>query len=73
MGVLQKSLSAPTWHQELQYGNPPEPDYADTYNNMGTVYLNQGNNKRGCRDTQMACTLEYCELLEGAKDREFCH
>jgi hypothetical protein len=40
---------------------------------MGTVYLNQGNNKRGCRDTQMACTLGYCELLEGAKDREFCH
>jgi hypothetical protein len=50
-----------------------KPDYAGTYNNTGTVYLNQGNNKRGCRDTQMACTLGYCELLEWAKDREFCH
>jgi tetratricopeptide (TPR) repeat protein len=32
-----------------------KPDYADTYNNRGTVYLNHGNNKLGYYDAQKAC------------------
>ena len=44
-------------------------DYADSYNNRGTVYLNQGNNKLVCYDAQKACGLGNCKTLEAAKGR----
>jgi tetratricopeptide (TPR) repeat protein len=46
-----------------------KPDYADAYNNRGTVYLNHGNNKLGCYFSQKACGLGNCKILEAAKDR----
>jgi tetratricopeptide (TPR) repeat protein len=49
-----------------------KPDYADTYNNMGTVYLNQGNNKLGCPDAQKACVLGNCQTLDAAKGSGYC-
>jgi hypothetical protein len=44
-----------------------KPDYADAYDNRGTLYLNQGNNELGCRDGKKACALGDCKLLKIAK------
>jgi tetratricopeptide (TPR) repeat protein len=50
-----------------------KPDYADAYNNRGTVYLNYGNNKLCYYDAQKACDLGNCKTLEVAKGRGYCH
>jgi len=49
-----------------------KPDYADDYNNRGTVYINHDNNKFVCYDAQKACGLENCKTLKVAKGRKYC-
>lgn len=49
-----------------------KPDYADAYNNRGTVYLMQDNKELGCPDAQKACGLGNCKLLEMAKSKGLC-
>ena len=45
------------------------PNYAEAYNRRGAAYLSQGNKELGCRDSQKACELGNCKILEVAKGR----
>jgi tetratricopeptide (TPR) repeat protein len=50
-----------------------QPNYANAYNNRGINFLSHGNKTLGCFDSQRACALGNCKLLEMAKGRGVCH
>jgi lipoprotein NlpI len=70
--VLQRPRPAPTAIKDFNTAISLKPDYAEAFNNRGTVYLNHGNNKLGCYDAQKACGSGNCKTLEAAKDRGSC-
>ncbi|MHB8138390.1 MAG: tetratricopeptide repeat protein [Smithellaceae bacterium] len=49
-----------------------KPDYADAYICRGNAYFKQGKNELGCRDSQKACNLGMCKMLEIVQSQGFC-
>lgn len=49
-----------------------KPNYADAYNNRGSIYLLQGKEEVGCRDLRKACELGNCNALKSYKSQGIC-